>query len=530
MTTNYKVNTESGKKDLADIFNPIQNYIDGSYVAVIPQFYGIGTSYDFLGYGGDASSNSFTVINNYLQDDVSTNIIVNVPTHQNPTFHTNLSYLQFNEPGMYKLDLSMKYTSGGYETTNAATLTNVIRLFQSNNPEDQSSNMLTVVRVPTFGAKIIYNLSFSGNSSSTTTSNATSSANDNLSYMFGEEVTDANNTSSYHQGYPVFRPVTTFYGTSIGTLSRPCKNMYNLSVTFKLTQEDINAAIAGQGAYRIFPQIQGSLNRSDNQNTFRIEGNWRVTKLFELSPENQVGSLLAIDSSGNYSGTSYATGFASKNLAMSGQPFTIEMYFRINQETTGQQVLFMLGASTTCPYISYLGTGDPNYPRAIRLYTYGSSYSYSPLVTDPSTVIMFNTWHHLAITCSPSLNEAGRSDWKMYFDGVLQEPYRSLIDSEINTNTNNVTLSNLFLSGNTGLRGNVTNLRLTQKVVYTGNFTVPHVPLQATQSASTNINAINSGECICLVQCYDNSYLKESIMDEDLTANNMTFSESKPSF
>lgn len=529
MTTNYKVNTESGKKDLADIFNPIQNYIDGSYVAVIPQFYGIGEAYDFLGYGGDASSNSFTVINNYLQEDVSTNIIVNVPTHQNSSLYTNLSYLQFNNPGMYKLDLSMKYTSGGYETTNAATLTNVLRLFQSNNPEDQSSNMLTVVRVPTFGAKIIYNLSFSGNSSSTTTSNATSSANDNLSYMFGDVGIDNNGTPSYHQGYPVFRPVTTFYGTSGGTPSRPCKNMYNLSVTFKLTQEDIDAAIEGQGAYRIFPQIQGSLNRSDNQNTFRIEGNWRVTKLFELSPENQVGSLLAIDSSGNYLGTSYATGFASKSLANSGQPFTIEMYFRINQETTGQQVLFMLGGSTTCPYISYLGTGDPNYPRAIRIYTYNSLYSNSPLVTSPSAVIMFNTWHHLAITCSPSLNEAGCSDWKMYFDGVLQA-YKTLIDSEINTNTSNVTLSNLYLTGNTGLRGNVTNLRLTQKVVYTGNFTVPRVPLQATQEASTYISAINSGECICLTQCYDNSPLKESITGQDLLSGGIIFSVSKPSF
>jgi hypothetical protein len=522
MTTNYNVKTEGVTKDLVELFYPIQNYVEGTYT---------GDSYDFLGYGGDASSNSFVTITDYLNGDVETGIHVNVPlnrgTSQPEGGYTNLSYLQFNEPGMYKLDLSMKYTSGGYSTANVATLTNVIRLFQSNT--DGSNNSIQVVGVPDFGAKMIYNMSFSGNGSNTTTNNATSSANDNLIYMFGLNVN--NNMTGVNEGYPVFRPVTTFYGSSSGP-SGPYKNMYNLSVTFNLTQQDIDAAIDGvEGAYRIIPQIQGLLNLSDQQIAFRFEGNWRVTKLFELSPTRQVGSLLSSDASNNLTNTAYASGFASKSLATSGQPFTIELYFRVKQVTANNQVLFMLGGATNCPYISYVGTDDLDYPHRIRLYVYNSSYGTPPLVSNSTTEIMTNRWHHLAITCSPSTIYPGESDWTMYLDGKNQNT-RRIEDSFFNTNTSNITLNNLFYPGDSGLMGNTTNLRLTQKVVYTGDeFKVPHVPLQATQTASTNISAINSGECICLTQCYDDSYLLESITNIDLIpVSEIKFSSSKPSF
>lgn len=96
--------------------------------------------------------------------------------------------------------------------------------------------------------------------------------------------------------------------------------------------------------------------------------------------------------------------------------------------------------------------------------------------------ISLNTWHHIAINRTSTLNR-----WSCYIDGV------STSLAQTNTTTNNTIILGYDpnASGSAYFNGYISNFRYVKGVqVYTGNFTVPTSPLTATQSAGTNISAI----------------------------------------
>ena len=123
----------------------------------------------------------------------------------------------------------------------------------------------------------------------------------------------------------------------------------------------------------------------------------------------------------------------------------------------------------------------------------------------PVTNVGIDSWHHFAIV-------SGSSGITFYWDGsALGSPMPMtgwtdtfnylLIGRGFDVYPLNNTPGSQLINGiaENGLTGFVSNLRITKGVdVYTGNFTLPNVPLQTTQSASVNINAISGTQCTLL--------------------------------
>jgi hypothetical protein len=89
----------------------------------------------------------------------------------------------------------------------------------------------------------------------------------------------------------------------------------------------------------------------------------------------------------------------------------------------------------------------------------------------------------------------------------------------VNDTTNLSGSSNTVYIGNnaaasSALNGYYSSVRMTNKGVYTGEFTPPTTPLSTTQSSGTNISAVASGECKLLVKGTD-----ASIIDKSQSAN-----------
>ena len=207
-------------------------------------------------------------------------------------------------------------------------------------------------------------------------------------------------------------------------------------------------------------------------------------------------------------GTSYARGTTSKNLAGPNVPFTIE-FFVYFQNLDSTRYLFSIGAlNTGFLLISYNNTG-------IKLFGTGVEGSIS--ITNITT----STWYHVAFT------RDNNNSYSAYLNGVKQG--NDITISSISANYNNVYVGTYHISGASySLLGNITNLRLTQKIVYTGNFTVPLAPLKAIQPTGINITAINEGECVYLLQCNQTDYLREQITNVNMTNSGLLYSYSEP--
>ena len=85
----------------------------------------------------------------------------------------------------------------------------------------------------------------------------------------------------------------------------------------------------------------------------------------------------------------------------------------------------------------------------------------------------------------------------------------------VNDTTNLSGSSNTVYIGNnaaasSALNGYYSSVRMTNKGVYTGEFTPPTTPLSTTQSSGTNISAVASGECKLLVKGTDASIIDKS--------------------
>ena len=123
----------------------------------------------------------------------------------------------------------------------------------------------------------------------------------------------------------------------------------------------------------------------------------------------------------------------------------------------------------------------------------GTGFNFLIVLPNPTTVtaISVNTWTHVAIV---RIN----GTLKVYVNGTL---------STSAADTNNYLAINPLIIGTNNtynlefFSGYISNLRIVKGVgVYTGNFTVPTSELQSTQSASTNIQAITSGQVQLLVK------------------------------
>jgi hypothetical protein len=120
-----------------------------------------------------------------------------------------------------------------------------------------------------------------------------------------------------------------------------------------------------------------------------------------------------------------------------------------------------------------------------------------------------NTWTHIAVSrASGSL--------KMFFNGVLDST-TAFTDNSTKTVC---TIGRPFTTLNQEyFPGYVSNARIVKGVaVYTGAFTVPTLPLAATQSSGTNISAI-TGTSTSVLTCQSNRFIDNSANAFAITAN-----------
>jgi hypothetical protein len=384
------------------------------------------------------------------------------------------SFIKFPNTGIYNLKMLYSYKFGYDRSASSGYQFNMyMRIMDSNNTNE--STIPTYINFSNF-----LDVSINGNSSNE--NNITTLNPNNSLFMY-------NLNSNNNQGYYVFQPL--FYTDSN---SGAYTNIYSIDMTFIVLIPEL----------KIYPQYYINYNTTAS-NYWQWVGKWSVTKVLSFG----LGSLLS-------NGTSYASGNSSTSIT-SNDLYTIEFFLLVNSNVTssGQnfQSVLSLGGATNRPFIKYI-TSDGT----VKLELFNNVGSIS------TTPIVLNTWYHIAFTRNNTSNE-----FSVFLNGQLQTS-AILTNAEIKDSTI-ITIASFYnVPSYPTLRGNITNIRITKKVVYTGNFTVPQVPLQVTQPAGTNIAAINNGECISLLQCYGDTLLLDSVSGANFTNINLVYSIMAPAF
>lgn len=178
--------------------------------------------------------------------------------------------------------------------------------------------------------------------------------------------------------------------------------------------------------------------------------------------------------SGLFNGTSTSVNPATIPIASTGA-FTIEGW------------MFSTSSSLQCIYSQYASAGsDPGRMNLmfndtagkISIST-GASVGNGTLISTSSPPL--NTWTHFALV------RDGSNVAKIYINGVLDATNATFTTTIMQTPAY---IGYTAASPGYGFYGYISNFRITNTAVYTGNFTVPTVPLTATQSSSGNIAAI----------------------------------------
>lgn len=178
--------------------------------------------------------------------------------------------------------------------------------------------------------------------------------------------------------------------------------------------------------------------------------------------------------SGLFNGTSTSVNPATIPIASTGA-FTIEGW------------IYSTSSALQCIYSQYASAGvDPgrmnllfNDPAGkISIFT-GATGSTGTLTSTSSPPL--NTWTHFALV------RDGSNVAKIYINGILDATNATFTTTIMQTTAY---IGYTAASPGYGFYGYISNFRITNTAVYTGNFTVPTLPLTATQSSSGNIAAI----------------------------------------
>ena len=118
--------------------------------------------------------------------------------------------------------------------------------------------------------------------------------------------------------------------------------------------------------------------------------------------------------------------------------------------------------------------------------------------------LSLNTWTHVAVVFNSGTIT-------IYFNGTGKTLTGTTVGYNM-TSTNTVSISGYqSIAGQYGVIGYLANVRIVKGVaVYTGNFTSPTAPLQATQPAGTNISAITGTQTALLLNGCSGAFLADS--------------------
>ena len=176
--------------------------------------------------------------------------------------------------------------------------------------------------------------------------------------------------------------------------------------------------------------------------------------------------------SASFNGTSQYLSASNAAFTFTGD-FTVEGWYRPTS-VSGLRTLFTIGAPTaaTGAMVVYSSNGTLN----AQPYG-GGNISFS------GATMSINTWYHIALVRSGSTI-------RLYFNGTARP---TTITNSNSIGNDAFTVG--FLSGGYGyFAGQISTVRVTASVVYTGNFTTPTSALALTQSSGTNISDITAGQ------------------------------------
>jgi len=187
-----------------------------------------------------------------------------------------------------------------------------------------------------------------------------------------------------------------------------------------------------------------------------------------------------------------STATNTSSFAFATGDFTIEFWLYIN--SSGSYTLYdsrALGANDLSPTI-YLNSN------VLTFFTNGGDRITS------GSVLSNTTWYHIAAVRIGTVT-------KLYINGTQTGSSYTDTNNYINTSGRPYIGSGSVVVGQNALNGYLTNVRVVKGVgVYTGNFTAPAVPLQATQPAGTNIAAITGTSTSILLNSVSGGYLADS--------------------
>jgi hypothetical protein len=207
-----------------------------------------------------------------------------------------------------------------------------------------------------------------------------------------------------------------------------------------------------------------------------------ISMVSEVLPPN--GSALFASASSQYLGATVSQ--------FSVGAFTVECWF-YQTDSTGIQGIMNARAGSTTGTVGF----DVSVSGGAIIVT-----NNTPITTVVLTggSVSVNTWNHLAVT------RTSGSVATVYLNGTSIGTFTraSSTSSSIWLGVKSVTASEFF-------NGYISNFRYVKgTVVYTGTFTPPTSPLQATQAAGTNIAAISSGTSLLLNTYYGAGFLTDN--------------------
>ena len=131
---------------------------------------------------------------------------------------------------------------------------------------------------------------------------------------------------------------------------------------------------------------------------------------------------------------------------------------------------------------------------------YATTISAAASIVSTATLSL-STWSHIAVVRSGS----GVGNLKLYINGVVAATSAGAV-TQVLGSTGAGSIGRQTSSSTLYLNGYISNIRIVAGVaVYTGNFTVPTAPLQATQPAGANISAITGTQTSLLLQTPNNA-------------------------
>ena len=414
----------------------------------------------------------------------------------------------------YLFDGRPTSTSGFYPTLYVSQTTGNIVYFTNNAIRITSSSAVTI--------NTWYHVALVRNSGTTTlylNGIATGSTYaDTNSYLASAQWIGATNfgsggVSAFYSGYISNLRVVNGVAVYTGGFTPPTQPLAGTQAAGS-SFINIAAVTASQTSLLLQTPNNTSFITDSSLNNFTVTNNGSATasSLTPFSTSNSsVWDGLTLGSA-SFNGTSqYVQCGAASNWTFTSdgtQNYTLECWF-YTASTAYQSFAGTAGSSTNIGFeFSINGNGAGSIWVA---YEKGTGPSTNSIVTTAAGAFSTNRWNHVAYTFNSSAKTAA-----IYVNGVSRTVTTlagttALSSFVFSTSTPTYTLAVGY--GNPGaalMNGYISNFRIAQTIVYTGNFTPPIQPLAVTQPDGTNISAITGVQTSLLLNTPNNITIADS--------------------